>query len=230
MRFGCVITAAGRGERFGGEIPKTFEPLAGTPMLGHALAAIGRHEAVELVVVAAPPHLLADAEAIATAAGLSVPVVVVAGGDTRSASVRAALAAIPTTVEAVLVHDAARPFVPSSVITGVVEAVRAGAVAVVPGIEVVDTVKQIDDRGVVVATPPRERLRAIQTPQGFRTTLLREALALPDDGATDDAGLVERLGWPVLVVPGHADNFKITHPDDRRRAAELLRERRDDVH
>lgn len=230
MRFGCIVSAAGRGERFGGDLPKAFQVLGDRPMLGHALDAVGHHDAVELVVVAAPADLLPQAEAIAVEAALPVPVTVVAGGQSRSDSVRAALAALPPGIEAVLVHDAARPFVPHSVIDSVTRAVIAGAAGAIPGIAVVDTIKQVDERGIVTATPPRERLRAIQTPQGFPVAILRGALELPDDGSTDDAGLVERAGWPVVVVPGHPDAFKITTPDDRARALELLGRREHDVH
>lgn len=225
MRFACIVSAAGRGERFGGDVPKAFQPLGGRPMLDHSLTAVGNHPAVELLVVAAPGDRLREAEAIASAAGLPIPVIVVAGGATRGASVRAALAAVPAGIEGVLVHDAARPFVPSAVVDAVVSAVAAGAAGVVPGVPVIDTIKQVDDHDVVITTPPRDQLRAIQTPQGFQVAVLHEALARSDDGATDDAGMVERSGWPVSVVPGHPDAFKITTPDDRMRAEELLHRR-----
>ena len=122
----------------------------------------------------------------------------------------------------VLVHDAARALTPSALFADVAAAVAAGAPAVVPGLPVVDTVKQVDESGTVVATPPRASLRAIQTPQGFRRDVLERAHA--EAGAhsvTDDAALVEALGLPVLVVPGDPRAHKITTPDDLDRVVAL---------
>jgi 2-C-methyl-D-erythritol 4-phosphate cytidylyltransferase len=151
-------------------------------------------------------------------------VITVAGGATRQESVRAALSVLPDDVDIVLVHDAARPLAPASLIEAVAEAVRAGAPAVVPGIAVDDTVKRVDAEGVVLETPVRESLRAIQTPQGFRRSVLERAHAQQTaaQAVTDDAGLVELLGEPVLVIPGAAEAFKITRPDDLARAEGLL--------
>jgi 2-C-methyl-D-erythritol 4-phosphate cytidylyltransferase len=174
---------------------------------------------VQTVIVAVPPgaeQQIAD----------ELSVITVAGGATRQDSVRAALSVLPDDVDIVLVHDAARPLAPVSLIEAVAEAVRAGAPAVVPGIAVDDTVKRVDAEGVVIETPARQSLRAIQTPQGFRRSVLERAHAQqPAAGATlitDDAGLVELLGEPVLVIPGAAEAFKITRPDDLARAEGLL--------
>jgi 2-C-methyl-D-erythritol 4-phosphate cytidylyltransferase len=172
------------------------------------------------IVVAVPGgHEQAVADDLA---GLDV--ITVTGGATRQESVLAALRRLPAAVDAVLVHDAARCLAPVELIEAVADAVRGGAPAVVPGLAVTDTVKRVDLRGVVVETPPREHLRAVQTPQGFARTVLERAHALPTGTGvvTDDAGLVELLGEPVLVVPGHPDAFKITHPDDLIRAEALL--------
>jgi 2-C-methyl-D-erythritol 4-phosphate cytidylyltransferase len=138
--------------------------------------------------------------------------------------VAAALAVLPAEVDVVLVHDAARPLVPPALVDAVVRAVRDGAPAVVPGVPVTDTVKRVDAAGVVIETPPREQLRAVQTPQGFRRDVLLRAHALPRGAAepTDDAGLVETLGEPVLVVPGADEAFKVTRPADLGRAEALL--------
>jgi 2-C-methyl-D-erythritol 4-phosphate cytidylyltransferase len=149
-------------------------------------------------------------------------VIAVAGGATRQDSVRAALAALPPEVDVVLVHDAARPLAPVSLIEAVAEAVRAGAPAVIPGLAVDDTVKRVDAAGLVVETPARESLRAIQTPQGFLRSVLERAHAQEVTGVTDDAGLVELLGEAVLVIPGAADAFKITRPEDLARAEAIL--------
>jgi len=137
----------------------------------------------------------------------------VAGGTTRSESVRAGLAAVPAEATIVCVHDAARPFASRLLFDAVIAAVAAGADAAIPGVPVTDTIKRIDDGNVVVETPPRSSLVAVQTPQAFRAAVLRAAHATGCD-ATDDAALVELGGGRVVVVPGELTNRKITHPDD----------------
>ena len=149
-------------------------------------------------------------------------VLTVAGGVTRQDSVRAALKVLPPEADIVLVHDAARPLAPVALIEAVAAAVRAGAHAVVPGLAVDDTIKRIDTAGLVIETPPRHLLRAIQTPQGFTRELLERAHRLQAPEATDDAGLVELLGEPVLVIPGSPEAFKITRPADLARAEAWL--------
>ncbi len=126
-----------------------------------------------------------------------------------------------------LIHDAARPLAPPALVAAVADAVVAGHDAVVPGLPVIDTVKQINVSGAVVGTPDRAHLRAIQTPQGFRRSILERAHAAAGDvDATDDAGLVERLGLPVHVVPGSEEAFKVTRPLDLVLAEALLAARR----
>ncbi|MHB1211968.1 MAG: IspD/TarI family cytidylyltransferase, partial [Candidatus Nanopelagicales bacterium] len=131
-------------------------------------------------------------------------------------------------VDVVLVHDAARPLVPAEVVGSVVSAVRSGHPAVVPGLPVVDTIKAVDDHGDVERTVDRESLRSIQTPQGFDRAVLQRAHAAADLDAvaTDDAGLVERLGTRVHVVPGHEEAFKVTTPLDVVIAEAILARRR----
>jgi 2-C-methyl-D-erythritol 4-phosphate cytidylyltransferase len=192
---------------------------------------------VELVVVAAPPD---DVDAVTALLGRvlpGVPAQVVAGGETRSRSVRAALAVLPDEVDVVLVHDAARPLAPVGLVEAVDAAVRGGHPAVVPALPVVDTVKQVapdpDGSGVeeVVGTADRTALRAVQTPQGFRRDTLDDAYAAAEaEGtleATDDAGLVERRGVPVVVVPGDEQAFKVTRPLDLLLADAVLTQRHD---
>jgi 2-C-methyl-D-erythritol 4-phosphate cytidylyltransferase / 2-C-methyl-D-erythritol 2,4-cyclodiphosphate synthase len=190
-----VVVAAGAGTRFGG--PKQFAALGGRHVADWAVAAA--RAASEGVVVVVPPDR-APAEGIA-------------GGATRSESVRRGLAAVPAEAGVICVHDAARPFASPALFAAVVEAVRAGADGAVPGVALADTVKQIDGSGVVRATPERASLVAVQTPQAFRAAALRAAHAIGGEG-TDDAALVEAAGGRVVVVPGEADNRKITHPDD----------------
>jgi 2-C-methyl-D-erythritol 4-phosphate cytidylyltransferase len=137
----------------------------------------------------------------------------VAGGTTRSQSVRNGLAEVPADATIICVHDAARPFADLALYDAVIDAVADGADCAVPGIVVTDTIKVVDTDGTVVATPERASLRAIQTPQAFRAAALREA---HDGGAeaTDDAGLVEAAGGRVVVVDGDESNRKITYPAD----------------
>jgi len=140
---------------------------------------------------------------------------VVAGGIERHDSVAAGLAVLPAELDVVLVHDAARAMTPSSLFAAVAAAVADGAPAVVPGLPVVDTIKQVDETGTVVATLPRAALRAVQTPQGFRRDVLERAYAAMRSAlVTDDAALVEALGLPVLVIPGDPLAHKITTPAD----------------
>jgi 2-C-methyl-D-erythritol 4-phosphate cytidylyltransferase len=206
-------------------VPKAFVPLAGVPILGHALRGVLSCSAVAEVVVVAPAAHRGEAQDLAAAVCREVAshadVTVVVGGAERGDSVAAGLARLSPEVEIVLVHDAARCLTPVPVFERVIAAVAAGAVAVVPGTAVVDTVKQVDEHGLVVATPERSSLRAVQTPQGFRREVLERAHAV-SSAATDDAGLVERLGERVLVVDGDARALKVTTPADLDAAARLL--------
>ncbi|WP_119293829.1 2-C-methyl-D-erythritol 4-phosphate cytidylyltransferase [Streptomyces sp. YIM 130001] len=234
----AVIPAAGRGVRLGPGAPKALRTLDGTPMLIHAVRAMAASRAVSLVVVVAPADgvdevkTLLDDHLPASRAEL----LVVPGGDTRQESVRAGLEALPPGIGSVLVHDAARPLVPVDTVDAVVEAQRAGAPAVVPALPLADTVKEVEPGAPgaaepVVATPVRSRLRAVQTPQGFDRAVLQRAhgaVALNGEGATDDAGMVEQLGHPVVVVPGHEEAFKVTRPLDLVLAEAVLARRRTD--
>ena len=147
------------------------------------------------------------------------------GGATRSASVRAGLAALPEEIGIVVVHDAARPLAESAIFDRVVAAVREGADGAVPGVPVADTVKRVDRTGTVVDTIPRDELMIVQTPQAFRADVLRAAAHAAAPEATDDAAVVEAAGGRVVVVAGATDNFKITEPADLDRAAEVLARR-----
>jgi len=226
-RVAAIVPAAGRGERLGPGAPKALRELGGVPMLVHAVHALAQARLVEIVVVAAPPDGRAGVAALLAAYDVPADVRVVAGGATRQESVATALAALPPDVGLVLVHDAARPLAPSELADAVVAALRAGAQAVVPGLAVADTVKRVDAAGTVTETVPRDELRAIQTPQGFRRDVLAAAHeAAGADVATDDAGLVERLGRPVTVIPGHPEAFKVTRPLDLVLADALLARQR----
>jgi 2-C-methyl-D-erythritol 4-phosphate cytidylyltransferase / 2-C-methyl-D-erythritol 2,4-cyclodiphosphate synthase len=199
-----IVVAGGAGTRFGG--PKQYERLGPRRVLDWSTAAA--RTASDGVVIVVPA---ADAEREGG----------VAGGDSRSASVRAGLAHVPAAATIICVHDAARPFADTAIFDRVVAAVAAGADAATPGIAVADTIKQIDDAGVVVHTPPRSALTAVQTPQAFRASALRAAHAAGGE-ATDDAALVEAAGGRVVVVDGDAANRKITDPADLRWARERV--------
>ncbi|MGQ0623604.1 MAG: 2-C-methyl-D-erythritol 4-phosphate cytidylyltransferase [Sporichthyaceae bacterium] len=225
MRTAAVVPAAGRGERLGPGTPKALRELGGVPILVHAVRALARARGVDLVTVAAPPGDVAAVLALLSDHDVPAEVTVVAGGATRTESVRFAVASLPADVDVVLVHDAARPLVPVELVDAVVRAVRAGARAVVPVLPLVDTVKEVVG-DAVLATPDRSRLRAVQTPQGFDRAVLEKAHAQADADATDDAGLVERLGVPVHVTAGSAEAFKVTRPLDLIFAEALLAQRR----
>ncbi|WP_327176529.1 2-C-methyl-D-erythritol 4-phosphate cytidylyltransferase [Streptomyces sp. NBC_01335] len=236
-RTAVVIPAAGRGVRLGPGAPKALRTLSGTPMLVHAVRAMAASRAVSLVVVVAPPDGAAEVKNLLGTHALPerTDYVVVPGGETRQESVRLGLQALPEDVATVLVHDAARPLVPVDTVDAVIEAVRGGAPAVVPAVPLADTVKEVGPPAApggpepVLSTPVRARLRAVQTPQGFdRDTLVRAhaTVVFGGEGATDDAGMVERLGEPVVVVPGHEEAFKVTRPLDLVLAEAVLARRR----
>ncbi|MEU6348679.1 2-C-methyl-D-erythritol 4-phosphate cytidylyltransferase [Streptomyces sp. NPDC047072] len=231
-RTAVVIPAAGRGVRLGPGAPKALRALNGTPMLIHAVRAMAASRAVSLVVVVAPPDGAAEVKSLLDAHALPerTDFVVVPGGAERQDSVRLGLDALPPDYDIVLVHDAARPLVPVDTVDAVIEAVREGAVAVVPALPLADTVKEVEpapgEPEPVVATPVRARLRAVQTPQGFdRATLVRAHETVTED-VTDDASMVEQLGSTVVVVPGHEEAFKVTRPLDLVLAEAVLARRR----
>jgi len=218
----AIVPAAGCGERLGAGLPKAFVELAGRTMLEHAVDALLGAGVVDRVVAAIPADRV-DQTAALFGDRAGDRIVVVAGGPERSDSVRLALAAVGEP-EFVLVHDAARPLTPSSLIHRVVAALREGMPAVVPALPLSDTVKAVDANGVVLGTPERAGLRAVQTPQGFQTAILLRAYrqAGVSAVATDDAALVENLGVPVHTVAGDALAFKITTPLDMRLAEAVL--------
>lgn len=208
-----LVPAAGLGQRLGGGTPKALRELAGESLLTHCC----RHlTGVGLLVVAAPPSSVGQVRELVPHA------LVVPGGMTRQESVAAALAVVPPEFDIILVHDAARALTPFSLVQSVAQAVRDGHDAVIPVLPVIDTIKQVDAAGDVVATIDRAPLRAVQTPQGFRRALLVKAHAAAVDSHTDDAGLVERLGAKVHTIPGDPRAMKITTPDDFRVAAAWL--------
>jgi 2-C-methyl-D-erythritol 4-phosphate cytidylyltransferase len=213
-----VVVAAGGGHRFGGR--KQFAEIDGRPLVRWSVEA-ARSVADGIVLVV--PADIAGTDATAGTDGTDTygADVVVAGGSTRTGSVRAGLAAVPGEAEVIVVHDGARPLASADLFRSVVEAVTAGAAAAVPGLALADTVKHVED-DVVVSTVDRRGLVTVQTPQAFRAEVLRGALESGDD-ATDDAGLVEALGATVRVVNGEPRNLKVTTPDDLDMVRALIR-------
>lgn len=210
-----IIPAGGLGRRFGGRLPKQFVRLGRRPVLAATVRHFVRHPAVAAIVVAAPAAHLDRARRLLARLRGRVTLIVVPGGASRQESVRRALQALPPGAGIVVVHDAVRPFVTRALIDRVLRAAaRTGAA--ICALPLRETVKRVR-AGVVEATVDRSGLWAVQTPQAFRADLLREAHdKARRDGAvgTDDAMLVERLGHPVRVVPGLADNVKITTRGD----------------
>jgi 2-C-methyl-D-erythritol 4-phosphate cytidylyltransferase len=191
-----IVVAAGASQRFGR--PKQYETVGDHRIIDMSVATA--RQASDGVVVVVP------ADDVETECG-------VAGGSTRSESVRNGLAGVPSEATIVCVHDAARPFASVDLYDAVIDAVAAGADCAVPGVAVIDTIKIVDADNRVVATPDRNALRAVQTPQAFRAGVLRAAHAGLGD-ASDDAALVEANGGRVVVVDGSDENRKITYPAD----------------
>jgi len=200
-----ILVAAGRGDRFGQ--PKQFCDLAGSRVVDRSCRLLA--PVCDGLVVVLPAGAEWD--------GPGIPV---AGGETRSDSVRAGLRSVPDDADVIVVHDAARPLATRSLLDAVLAAVRAGADAAVPALPVPDTLKRVDGTRVV-DTVDRTGLVAVQTPQAFRAAALRAAHAT-SAAASDDAALVELAGGTVVVVPGDPRNLKITRPADLSVAAALL--------
>lgn len=218
--MGVVVVAAGSGTRLGADRPKAFVDLAGATLLEHAVRGALAARPAELVVVV-PEALVDEAASLVEPLPGSARTSVVAGGAERTDSVAAGLAALSPGVGRVLVHDAARCLAPVGVFERVLAALEEGAKGAVPGVPVVDTIKVVDDGGIITGTPDRSSLRAVQTPQGFDRAVLTEAHAT-GAAATDDAALVEALGHPVVVVEGDPRALKITTAEDLAQAERLL--------
>jgi 2-C-methyl-D-erythritol 4-phosphate cytidylyltransferase len=200
-----IVVAAGSGARFGG--PKQFSMLGDRRVLDWSVETAGSSSTGVVVVLPA-----ADAEREGG----------VAGGETRSESVRCGLAAVPADATIICVHDAARPFASAHLYREVIMQVHAGAEGAIPALPVTDTIKQVNSQNIVIATPDRSSLVAVQTPQAFRASVLRLAHASSPEG-TDDATLVEAMGKQVVVVAGEVMNRKLTAPEDLEWARAMAR-------
>lgn len=221
-RVGVAVPAAGLGVRMGG-LRKPFLELAGEPVLRHALRPFLSEPRVVAIVVALAPDDAREPPAWIT--DLDGRVKVVAGGDTRTDSVRNAIRALPDDVDIIAVHDAARPLVTSAMISECIDVAAEGRGAVA-GCPAVDTMKRVDEQGRVVETPSRVAMWHAHTPQVFPADLLRRAYE-GDRSGTDDSALVESVGGRVQMVDGGSTNIKVTRPEDIPIAEAILAARND---
>lgn len=221
MKYGAVIVAAGRGGRFGGDLPKAFVLLAGKPLYRYSLEIFKAHPGISEIILVIPP----DYEMIQKQR-LPFGLKVVIGGAARQDSVLNGVNALSADIDAVLVHDAARPFLTSEIIDRLLAALERGkeGIAAVP---VTDTIKQ-GEGTKVVKTVNRRNLWRAQTPQAFRVETLQKALRCSEEGGwvgTDEASLVERCGGEVELIQGDSLNIKITTPQDLLFAESVLKSR-----
>jgi 2-C-methyl-D-erythritol 4-phosphate cytidylyltransferase len=221
MSVWALLVAAGAGERLGEERPKAFVKLGELPLLAEPLRRLDESEWVDAIVVAVPEDWEEPAILLAEELSASKVVAAVRGGETRAESVRAALAEVPEDALVVLVHDAARPLLTEDVLERVLAPLSEGWDGVVPGLPVVDTVKSVSGEAVT-GTLSREKLIAVQTPQAFVASKLREAYAGDLAGETDCAALVEAGGGRVRWVEGDPRLLKVTTKADLEQVAAWL--------
>jgi 2-C-methyl-D-erythritol 4-phosphate cytidylyltransferase len=219
MSVWALLVAAGRGERLGLDQPKAFAKLGEDPLLAEPLRRLDDSEWIDRIVIVAPAGWEEPAILLAEELACSKVHSCVAGGATRSESVRAGLAEVPADALVVLVHDAARPLVTDDVIGRVLQPLSEGWDGVVPGLRVSDTLKLVADDGSVIDTVARDGLYAVQTPQAFLADVFRRAAT---GEATDCAGLVEAAGGRVKVVDGDPRLLKVTTADDLAKIASWL--------
>jgi 2-C-methyl-D-erythritol 4-phosphate cytidylyltransferase len=217
-----ILVAAGRGERLGLEQPKAFAKLGEDPLLAEPLRRLDESDWIDRIVIVAPPGWEEPAILLAEELACSKVHACVAGGATRTESVRAGLAEVADDALVVLVHDAARPLLREEVVERVLAPLSEGWDGAVPGLRVADTLKRVGRDGGIVETVERDELVAVQTPQAFPVDVLRRALADGGD-ATDCAGLVQAAGGRVKVVEGDPRLLKVTSTDDLARIASWLR-------
>lgn len=225
MKVGAIIAAAGSGRRMKSDRPKQFLALNGTPIIVHTIRKFDACSAIDYIIVTAPRESLDEVSQLVKSAGFRKSVAVVEGGERRQDSVSVGMNHLQPGTEIIAVHDGVRPFVPVADIENAVrEAERSGAAIL--AVPIVDTVKQAE-KDLVQSTLTREHLVLAQTPQVFRTNILKEAfeLAAKDEYyGTDESSLVERMGHPIAIVRGSERNIKITRPSDLTLARAFLEE------
>ena len=208
-----IVVAAGRGERLKASAPKAFVEIQGRTILEHSLLPLSALAELAQVVIAAPASHLAEATEIANVLNTDATLDVVAGGETRQQSIANALAVLSDDIEVVLVHDAARAFASTELFERVANEVRSSGAAVIPALEIADTIKRVS-ANQVLETVDRSSLRSAQTPQGFVSSELQRAYAVASDDFTDDAALMQSQGKKVLFVRGEVEASKITTAAD----------------
>ena len=211
MKVAALIVAAGRGERAGGGVPKQYQRLLGRPVVSWSVRALAEAGVAPIAIAIAPEH--ADLCRAATESGPAVRIV--AGGETRTASVRAGLAALPE-AEIVLIHDAARPGLTPGMVEKLVAAIEAGAGGAAPALAVSDSLRRVDESGRIVGDVEREGVRRVQTPQAFRADVLRAAYAATATNVvfSDDLAIARANGAACVLIPGDPRLMKITYPED----------------
>ncbi|MCD5390542.1 2-C-methyl-D-erythritol 4-phosphate cytidylyltransferase [candidate division NPL-UPA2 bacterium] len=228
MKVTAIVPAAGRGMRMREDISKQYLPLAGKPILAHTLLAIEHCPAIDEIILAVRESDIAYCqEEVVKKFTLKKVKEIIAGGERRQDSVYQALKRMGPNCDLVLIHDSVRPFITEEIILRTIKETKLhGAVAT--AVPLTDTIKQGDGGGFVKKTLSRDELWSIQTPQGFKYSLIQKACSQAhEDGfyGTDDAGLVERIGHPVKMIEGSPENIKITTPEDLIIAEAILRER-----
>jgi len=217
----AIVVSAGTGNRMGGD--KTFLALGGRPLISWTVDVLQANNSISQIVLVLQKGMLNKGGELKSQRKWSKVTGICAGGELRQDSVRNGLEVV-NECDLVLVQDGARPFLTNRLISDGIDAVKeTGAAAA--AVEVKDTVKQVDDSGVVIRTLQRDRLRAVQTPQVFRVDLLRKAYELVSSEATDDASIVERAGYRVKLYQGDYENIKITTPEDLMLAEMIARGR-----
>jgi 2-C-methyl-D-erythritol 4-phosphate cytidylyltransferase len=229
MKVGAIIAAAGFGRRMKTDRPKQLLVLNGTPILLHTIRKFDRCRVIDYIIVTAPRESVTEIRSLVKSGGFMKSVIVVEGGERRQDSVAIGLEQLQPGTDIVAVHDAVRPFVSVEEIESVVNMAERSGAAIL-AVPIVDTVKQAE-REFVESTLTREHLVLAQTPQVFRTDLLREAFkraAMDEYYGTDESSLVERLSRPVAIVRGSERNIKITRPGDLTLARAFLAEETDE--
>ena len=225
MKAAAIVAAAGSGRRMKNNTRKQYLYLEGVPVLARSIKLFLDCSAINTVVVVIPDGEEDEVKRLIEPYCSFNKLFFTAGGETRQQSGTRGLAVLPAEAELVCIHDAARPLASSRLLENLLGA-AAEFGAAVPVIRLSDTVKEVDEKGLIIATPRRESLRLVQTPQVFKRSLIEEAYRLADENgfeATDDAALIEAAGLPVKTVPGEEKNFKITTPLDLAFAELLLK-------
>ncbi len=227
MKVGAIIAAAGFGRRMKADRPKQLLALNGIPIIIHTIRKFDISRVIDYIIVTAPRESVIEVSELVKSAEFQKPVIVVQGGERRQDSIASGLNHLQPGTDIVAVHDGVRPFVSTEDIENAVrQAERTGAAVL--AVPIVDTVKQVE-KDVIDSTLTREHLVLAQTPQVFRTEILKQAFdrATKDEYyGTDESSLVERLGHPVAIVRGSERNIKITRPSDLSLARAFLEEER----